>query len=381
VTHGHRLTAALAVAALLFAGCGSASQLRASPAASTPTSLATSVATATASWAVIVMGGPAGRHEDFWQLLIRRAGTHTWRPATPPGVASNGGLVAAPAGRQSLVVGFRPSQGLSFSPLATTTDNGASWSAGLLDARLAGLLGALAAAPGGGRLLAVLANGSTELSADGGAHWSRLATLRSLAASAPGRRCGLGSLTAAAFSTAHAPLLAGACARPGTVGLFAFADGAWRLAGPALPGSLAASPARPIGLSVAGPLETLLLMAGTGRGAVLLAAWSTGGRRWAFSPSLPLAGAQVRSVSAGPGGELGVTLDRRGGVTLAGPGASWRWLPLLPPGSQTLSPGPGGRVDALAAAGTTFSDWEWAPGSGVWAKTQVLRVPIQYRSS
>ena len=213
------------------------------------------------------MGGPASRHENFWQLLTRPAGTRAWRPVTPPGVASNGGLVAAPAGRHSLVAGFRPSQNLSFSPLATTTNNGTSWSAGLLDARLAGLPGALAAAPGG-RLLAVLANGSTELSADRGAHWARLATLRSLAASAAGRRCGLGGLTAVAFSPAHAPLLAGACARPGTVGLFAFTGSAWRLAGPALPASLAASPARLIGLSVAGPLETLLLKAGTGRGAV-----------------------------------------------------------------------------------------------------------------
>lgn len=379
MTRGHRLTAPLA-AALLCAGCGSAAHLRASRPAAAPSSLATSVATATANWAVVVMGGPAGRHEDFWQLLTRPAGTRAWRPVTPSGVASNGGLVAAPAGGRSLVAGFRPSQELSFSPLATTTDNGTSWSAGLLDARLAGLPGALAAAPGG-RLLAVLANGSTALSVDRGAHWTRLATLPSLAASAAGRRCGLGSLTAAAFSPAHAPLLAGVCARPGTVGLFAFTGSSWRLAGPAMPRALAASPARLIGLSVAGPLETLLLRAGTGRGAVLLAAWSTNGRRWAFSPSLPLGGAQVRSVSAGSGGELGIVLDRRGGVTLAGPGASWRRLPLLPPGSQTLSLGPGRRVDALAAAGRTFSDWEWALGSAAWAKMQVLRVPIPYGSS
>src|SRR5262249_43894427 len=81
-----------------------------------------------------------------------------------------------------------------------THDNGAAWSPSLLDASLADTPGALAAAPRSGRQLALLTDGTAELSATGGTHWARLATLQSLARSAAGRRCGLQSLSAAAFS-------------------------------------------------------------------------------------------------------------------------------------------------------------------------------------
>ena len=67
-----------------------------------------------------------------------------------------------------MVAGFRPSQNLAFSPLAFTRDNGTAWSAALLDAPLADVPDALAAAPGTGRLLALLADGQTELSGPGG---------------------------------------------------------------------------------------------------------------------------------------------------------------------------------------------------------------------
>ena len=73
------------------------------------------------------MGGPAASHNNFWQLFVRPAGTTTWRLATPPGVASNGGLVITGLGTGPVVAGFRPSQDLSYSPLATTRDNGTAW--------------------------------------------------------------------------------------------------------------------------------------------------------------------------------------------------------------------------------------------------------------
>jgi hypothetical protein len=136
-----------------------------------------------------------------------------------------------------------------------------------------------------------------------------------------------------------------------------------------------------LGLTVAGNRETALLATGTGRDTVLLGAWSASGGRWALSPSLPLGGAQVVSISAGPGGAIGIVLNGRAGVTLGGPGSSWQWLPFLPAGTQTLALGPQTQVDALAAAGTTFTDWAWAPGSAAWAKTQTLHIPVQYGSS
>ena len=75
------------------------------------------------------MGGPAAAHDDFWQLFVRPAGASRWVLVTPQGVADNGGLVAA-AGTTSVTVGFRPSQNLAFSPLATSTDAGPELDAG-----------------------------------------------------------------------------------------------------------------------------------------------------------------------------------------------------------------------------------------------------------
>ena len=382
MTWARRAVVLLAALTLLGAGCGSGSQqTRSAAVPGPPLSLARSVAVPGGTWAVVMMGGPIRRHDNFWELLTRPGGTHAWRLATPPGVASNGGLVIAGRGAGSVVAGFRPSQRLVFSPLAATSDNGATWSPGLLDAGLANVPGALAADPRDGRLLALARGGNTELSVTRGGGWTRLVTLRSLAKSAAGRRCGLESVSGAALSPSGMPLLAGTCRHRRTAGVFAFASGRWRLAGPALPAFPAGPPTRVIGLSVAGGRETALLQAGAGRGTVLWGAWSDGRARWALSTSLPLGGAQVWSVSGDPGGSIGIVLNGRAGVTLAGPGSSWRWLPFLPPGTQTLAVGSGARVDALAAAGTTFTDWAYTSGSSSWARTQTLHVPVPYGSS
>ena len=375
-----RLVSVLAAAAAVTVGCGTAADQTGAAARPPPPSLATSLVTATGTWAVAEMGGSAANHNNFWQLFARPAGTTTWRLVTPPGVASNGGLVIATPGAGTVVAGFRPSQNLAYSPLATTRNNGAVWSPGLLDVRLADAPAALAAAPGSGRLLALLTNGSAELSSPGGTHWATLATMRSLARSAAGRRCGLESLAGAAFSPLGVPLLAGTCRHRGTAGVFAHTGGVWRLAGPPFPAGMPGQPSRVLGLTVAGNRETALLAAGTGRDTTLLAAWSAGGGRWASSSPLPLGGSEVVSVSIGPGGAVGAVLNGRAGV-IGGPGSAWQWLPFLPAGTQTLALGPAAQVEALAAAGATFTAWTWPPGSAAWAKTQTLRVPVQYGSS
>ena len=186
-----RQASLLLAVTMLSAGCASAArQASTSAAATDPPSLATSLVTTTGTWAVAVMGGPAAQHNNFWQLFVRPAATGKWQLATPPGVASNGGLVVASLGAGSVVAGFRPSQELSYSPLATSHDNGTGWTPGLLDAALADVPDALAAAPGGAHLLALLASGGAELSGPGGTSWARLATRQTLAASAAGRQCG-----------------------------------------------------------------------------------------------------------------------------------------------------------------------------------------------
>ena len=112
-----RLVLLLLAGTVLAAGCGSAARQPGPPAvAAPPPSLSTSLVTTTGTWAVAVMGGPAAEHNSFWQLFGRPAAAGRWRLVTPPGVASNGGLVLASPGAGSVVAGFRPSQDLSYSP-------------------------------------------------------------------------------------------------------------------------------------------------------------------------------------------------------------------------------------------------------------------------
>ena len=167
------------------------------PAATWP--IATSLADrASTSWAVVQLGGSSAQHENFWELFVRPASAESWKEVTPPGVASNGGLIVA-GGGASLFAGFRPSQLLTFSPLAATTDQGASWTQGdLVSPGLASVPDALAAGPGG-QLLALTDNGTARLGARDGASW-RCAGEPGLAGPRPaGRACGLISLSAVAF--------------------------------------------------------------------------------------------------------------------------------------------------------------------------------------
>jgi hypothetical protein len=381
---GHtKLATVLLAGTVLTAGCGTAAHQAGTPASpAQPPSLATSLVTPTGTWAVAVMGGTSASHNNFWQLFVRPAGTSRWRLVTPPGVASNGGLVIASPGTGYVVAGFRPSQQLSFSPLASTHDNGAAWSPGLLDAGLADVPGALAAAPGSGRLLALLTNGDTELSGPGGTAWTPLATHQALAASAAGIRCRLGSLTAAAFSPSGIPLLAAGCTRPGIAGVFAYASGTWHLAGPALPASYARQHVTVLRLTTTGGTTTALLAAGGGSAQRLLAARSTdGGAHWALSEPLPLGGAKLASASFGPGGTAAVLLTGNHVKTITGTASSWQPLPAPPPGTATLAPGTAGGWDALAVHRAKLTVWHLAPAAGAWTITQTMNVPIQYGSS
>jgi hypothetical protein len=264
--------------------------------------LATSLATASGAWAVVVMGGSVASHNNFWQLFARPAGSSRWQLVTPPGTPDNGGLVLADTGG-SLITGFRPSQYLTYTPLILTHDGGRAWSStGPLDASLANVPDALAAVPGSGNLLALTADGAAELAAPelaapGYTSWTTLATQRSLAATAAGRRCGLQDLTAAAFAPQGIPLLGGSCGRPGTTGIFADTGGTWHAAGPALPAALAGQSIHVLRLTSAASSTVALLTAGTGPGTSLLAAWSSDGRQWTLATPLPLHGAALTSAS------------------------------------------------------------------------------------
>ncbi|MFY9931498.1 MAG: hypothetical protein WAK82_26200 [Streptosporangiaceae bacterium] len=383
-----RRAAALALASVaLLAGCGSAAPATSGPAAEAPPAgspfLATSLATASGTWAVVVMGGSVATNDNFWQLFVRPAGSSTWKLVTPPGTADNGGLVLADGGAQSLITGFRPSQYLAYTPLILTRDGGQAWSsAGPLDGALADVPDALAAVPASRNLLALLTDGTAELAAPGYTSWTTLATQRSLAATAAGRRCGLQDLTAVAYAPPETPLLGGSCGQPGTVGIFAGTGGTWHAAGPAIPAALAGQDITVSRLTQTGQGLAALLTVGIGPAASLLAAWSAdGGGHWTLSPPLPLHGAALSSASFGLSGTAAVITTANRGEITASAGSSWRPLPPLPPGTATLASGPGGAVDALAVNGGTLTIWHLAPGATAWTRVQVIKVPIQYGSS
>jgi hypothetical protein len=391
-----RLTGAVVLACMgLIAGCGS-HPARVTGAGPSPVTapLSTSLVTAQGTWAVAVMGGPDA-DDKFWQLFFRPAASGRWALVTPQGVADNGGLVAAGGGAY-LVVGFRPSQNLAFSPLAVSTDTGRNWTPGLLDAGLADTPGAIAVGPSG-RTLALRRDGTIEAAqvkgdeaaqvkgdgvGGGGSaavgRWAPLVTLKALAASAPGRSCGLEGVTAVSFGPDQNPIAAGSCVRPGAAGVFTDAGGTWRSAGLTLP---TGGRVRVLGLTALPGGNAALVATGNS----LLAAWWDG-TRWTVSA--PVTADGVRALGFGPGGSAWLLLGGGRAETIAGAaGSAWRALPpvpagttvLAPPGTGTLAPGTAGSYDALAVAGSRLTVWRLAQGA--WGKVQQISVPVQYGSS
>jgi hypothetical protein len=392
---GAALLAAVTAAGL--ASCGSAHAGQATPSAPpVRMSLATSAAYPDGSWAVLVMGGSAAQHNNFWQVFVRPAPARTWKLATPLGAASNGGITVVPEGGRALAAAIRPSQDLSFSPLASSSDNGAKWAqSGLLDARLAGYPDALAAAPGGG-LIALTRTGDVERSAHPGAAWATLASAHTVAAAA-GRGCRPAQLTSVAYSPSGLPLVAGACTSGGQADIVRLAGGHWSRTGPALPAALARQDVEVLQMARAGSTVAALLAVGRGPAARLLGAWSNQeGTSWNLSqpyqtgPARPLSaafGSSRAGTGSSGGGPLGVLLPGGRAVSVSGPGAAWRSLPALPAaasprpdGGATLAAAAGG-FEALTARGSQLSVWALSSGGSGWKRSQVINVAIPYGSS
>lgn len=380
----HAIAACLAALATAAAGCGTTAPARPPAAAVTVPSvpLDTSVATAAGTLATVVMGGSAAQHNNFWQLFSRPAGSTRWALVTPPGTADNGGLVLAAGVGQALITAFRPSQYLTFTPLTQTSDLGHTWSAlNPIDATLAATPDSLAVQPGTGRLLALLGDGIAEQGSPGGTSWTTLITSRALAATQAGKSCGLRALTAAAYTPAGTPLLAGTCTRPGAVGIFAAGPGrSWRAAGPALPGALARQAITVLRLTITGNQTTALLAASTGQHATLLAAsLSDSGTTWAISSPLAVGHQPIASASLGPDQTAAViTAGGQGAILAAG---QWQLLPALPDGTAALVPGTDSTTDALAVHRATLIIWQLARATAGWTSEQTIAVPIQYGSS
>ena len=353
----------------------------ASPAA--PPSLATSLVTADRDVGCRGDGRFGRQHNNFWQLFVRPAGTSSWRLATPPGVASNGGLVLAglparvgagrvpaqpgpvllPARhhqrrRQSLVT--RPARRRAGRrPRRPGRCPGQRAPARPAHRRHQPRSQALAAQAGprwppAGR--------SPPPRPEPGAGWSASPRPRSARPGIPCWRAGCGRPGIAGHLRPHRPDVAAHRAP--------------------LPAAYAHQAVTVLRLTTTGRTTTALLAAGTGPAERLLAAWSAdGGTHWALSPPLPLNGATLTSVSSGPASSLAITLTHRRAAVITGSTDSWQQFPVLPPGTATLAPGPSGGWNALAVHGTQLTIWQAAPGAQAWARTQVIKVPVQFGSS
>jgi hypothetical protein len=379
---GHAGAIVAAVAAIASAGaltaCGpSASSGSSASSASGGTSagtsavsLATSLSTVKESWAVV----PVSANPAFWEVLVRPAKSATWRLVTPPGVADNSGLVAATTA-SSLTVAVRPSQDLLFSPLASTTDAGSTWSTtGPLSAGVAASPGALAAS--GSQLLAVLDDGAIAASSDGGVSWRTIAKPGAIAASPAGKTCGTVTISSVSFGiTGGEALAAGSCGTAGTTAIFSRSllspAGEWQR----------------VGLPVSGPLLRLFA-AGTAlvRAKTGLTTLRGGAGGWTASAPLPVTGKVIASgelaepASAAADGTW-VLLPGGQAATIGGQGKQWLQLPPTPAATSMLASGPDGAVDALAVSGATLTIWRLVPAATVWTKIQTIAVPIQYGSS
>lgn len=395
-SHAHRRRGALVVLTTTLLGLGTAACGHATGAPGRPVaraaaglSMATSIETSAGSWAVVPMGDLNDPLNTFWQLFFRPRGASNWSDLSSAlAVATNGGLVLAARDGLSLTVGVRPANLLEFSPILVTSDGGRAWTPASPIAALAKQPDALAIGTGGSAVALTAASGGVEeVSESSGqlAGWNELTTSTELQSSPAGRACGLGSITAVGVQ-ASTPIVGADCRRAGIVGVFSDAQGPWELAGPALPASLAAGNVDVLGLLPTTGGLCALLAVSDGHESGLLAAWrSNGDTRWRTSPVLAVGSGGVRSF--GPDGRRGLFLvtssaDASESVeVIGGPGDAWDALPTPPPGTETLAFGPAGKVDALAARDTLFTDWVLAPGAGNWTRSQVANVPIQFGSS
>lgn len=423
---GRRRASAIAAAAAALASagalaaCGSSASSAGSAAGGTSAgppavSLATSLSTAADNWAVV----PVSANPTFWEVLVRPTASATWQLVTPPGVADNGGLVAATTG-SSFTVAVRPSQNLLFSPLASTADAGTDWSTEApLSAGVAASPDALAA--DGNSLLAVLGDGTIEASANTGSTWRTLAKPGTIAASPAAKGCGTVTVTSVTFGlTASQLLAAGSCGSAGATAIFSYsASGGWqRLSstvsghlvrlfadGPALvqakagltalwPGSAgyawagsvppASSQSSAAGGLRSAPLPVVAAISASGE---LAGAAEAAGATKASGATKGAGAAKATRSAEGTGAagapEDGVWILLSGGqaATIGGPGQQWLLLPPVPASTKALASGPGGAVDAIASSGATLTVWRLAHGATVWSKIQAIAVPIQYGSS
>ena len=349
-----------------------------------PTPLAASLGSSGGTWVAVAMGHLDDPLNTFWQLFFNGGPSSQWALATPPGVASNGGLVASIGQSGSLLAGFEPSAALRFSPLAQTANEGATWTAGVLPKGLAAAPDALATSAGHGNVALLRGDGGTVMVNSGDlSTWISIGRSHSVAASASPSSCGIESLTAVAMQADGTVLVGAACAHGDRPGIFLRKNGSWEPVGPTLPASTT-GPTRVLRLIGTATGATALVGEGIGHKEKLYGAWSTdGSATWAVSSALPLLGSTLVSTGLTASGQLIAVTQHADGARSAavadGPAGAWQILPPLPAGTDVVGTTADGQFDALISDQSTLRVDRL--GAGGWSRTQTVDVPIQYGSS
>ncbi|MFZ0667250.1 MAG: hypothetical protein WAM97_15970 [Acidimicrobiales bacterium] len=346
----------------------------------------TSFTTDAGSWAIVPMGDLNDPFNTFWQAFFRTSPQSAWRLVTPPGVADNGGLSVETNGAQSdqVSIVFGPTNLLKFSPVATTGDNGANWSGGVVPFGTASSPDVFAQGTVTNGEVAALHSGGTVVEAGSlsGSQWSAVVYAKQIDDSDAGRPCGVGSITTLSGSPDDL-FIGSSCNDRGVVGIFNYRSGGSieRIA-PGLPSSDGSFSVLRLSATTAGLFALIDGKLKTENR--LLALWMpSGGHDWAISPGLDIT-PHSRLVYAGIGsaGSAMIETQTNTGEDQAfssTTGGVWMRLPTLPAGTQGLSESPDGQIDALCIHASIFDDWR-LEGS-TWLQVQHLDVPIQYGSS
>jgi hypothetical protein len=366
---------------ILSASCSSHSNAQSSASAgqSIGVPLATSVATSAGTWATVAMGHLDDPTNTFWEVFTLSGGGQHWTEHTPPDVADNGGLVIAPTSTGA-VVGFRPSDLLSFSPLASTTDGGTTYVPGLLSGGLANVPDALSVAASGNAAALTATQVLTSAATLSG--WQPITTVAAIGASPAGQACGVKQVTA--VMTNDTGVFVGlACSSPGTVGLLQHAGSAFVSAGVPLPTAEAKAVVEVLRVVQYKQGIAALLGVRNGSATSYVAAWNSapGSAAWTLSAPQPSPGALVSTAVTSDTGFAVLTKASSGvlaAAVVAAPGSNWSQLAAPPTGTATISVA-GDRSDALVVDSATFTDYQLT--NEQWVKVQTVQVAIPYGSS
>jgi hypothetical protein len=358
--------------------------------------VATSFESGGSSVALVPMGNLGEPRNTFWQLLVRSRAGAPFSLDTPPGVADNGGLVAAPAGKGGAVVGFLTSQQLGFSPTARSDRAGGAWSPGTLAQPLTPVPGALAAGGYGVAALVGRQGSSVELSRDGLGGWRVVATLPRLRRLAHGG-CHLAALTAvgpslppAAPASRAALAVAGTCAERGRIALFAATTGRTAWTGLAVPLGRALR-ASEVEVAAIEPSQRgyLLLLASRGGGGNALWTARVGSGSVELSAPLELGARRLRAVAISPsasgvrfcvlaaGGSPASPREEEAAAIGSGE-QSWQLLASPPQGTEGLVWGTRAPLALVVHRSRLGID---LLGRARWRRIQSLEVPVPYGSS